>query len=275
MLSPLGDPADASDDAHCIRLLPYADQISHTQMMHDQLVRNDLLAQLSDLYGITDMLRTSHEQRYATKMQTKVRGSIFESYIAGVFYAHLEGGDNAEQAAISPPSSSKPSNDRDIPGQPKGEAKLNASSPEGQARQTLCSSNPREPSRATASVKEAIEAEEGDTNLPQGKQKRTYGDALDHTYLWLRPLFRPILDHALKAKQDYQRLLEAVEQEADPTEEVKKVKQQELVAGGAAGALNTYCEHTYGNQPIYTCEREGLHEWKITCTVTTDEGKVL
>ena len=72
------------------------------QRLKDDLVSNDMLAQLADRYGISDQLKASNSAYYVTKLQVKTRGSLFESYIAGVYYSFLKHGSPSTSGEDSP-----------------------------------------------------------------------------------------------------------------------------------------------------------------------------
>ena len=56
------------------------------------LICNETLAQLADRYCISDQLKASDSAFYVTREQVKTRGSLFESWVAGVFYSFLKHG---------------------------------------------------------------------------------------------------------------------------------------------------------------------------------------
>lgn len=58
-------------------------------MLKAHLVANTTLAQLCSRYHITDMIVAAPSALYTTRVQVKTRGSVFEAYIAGVFYDFL------------------------------------------------------------------------------------------------------------------------------------------------------------------------------------------
>lgn len=60
-------------------------------MIHDRLVCNDTLAQLSDRYGITEQIKTSVDAQHIKQQIVKLRGSAFEAWVAGVYYDRLAG----------------------------------------------------------------------------------------------------------------------------------------------------------------------------------------
>ena len=63
-------------------------------MIHDRLVCNDTLAQLSDRYGITEQIKTSVDAQHIKQQIVKLRGSAFEAWVAGVYYDRLAGRSN-------------------------------------------------------------------------------------------------------------------------------------------------------------------------------------
>lgn len=260
------------------------------QMLHDQMVRNELLAEISDRYGLPDRLRVSHDARYTTRVRAKARASVFESYIAGVFYAYLEGSDldssqitafmtsDEVSTAVTAEDISEPDS---VPVQPptnprdeQEESKEISQQDTNMSTNIFTSPEPANNGDAIAPPPDHATPPAPAWEAPTSR-KRTYGEALDYTYTWLRPLFRPVLDHALKAKQEYQKKLEADKKATDALPELSRVVEEELLARGVVNALNQYCEETFDKMPDYHCERRGEHEWQVTCTVTTLTGERL
>ncbi|ORX37285.1 hypothetical protein BD324DRAFT_650889 [Kockovaella imperatae] len=61
-------------------------------ILKGDLICNETLAQLADRYGISVQLRTSPAAFYATRNQVKTRASLFEAWIAAVYYSFLQHG---------------------------------------------------------------------------------------------------------------------------------------------------------------------------------------
>lgn len=58
-------------------------------MLKAHLVNNETLAQLCVRYGIMDSLRAAPSTLHTIKGQVKAQASVFEAYIAGVYYDFL------------------------------------------------------------------------------------------------------------------------------------------------------------------------------------------
>ncbi|KAK6908042.1 hypothetical protein I203_102043 [Kwoniella mangroviensis CBS 8507] len=83
-------------------------------IMRHQLVSNATLAQISCQYGLPNLLKSEPSLRFTLRRNEKVQASIFEAYIAAVYYSYLGGGDiitaessrSLQLAQSSTPSSS-------------------------------------------------------------------------------------------------------------------------------------------------------------------------
>jgi hypothetical protein len=58
-------------------------------MLKAHLVNNETLAQLCQRKGLMESIRAAPSALYTVQGQTKAQASIFEAYIAGVFYDFL------------------------------------------------------------------------------------------------------------------------------------------------------------------------------------------
>ncbi|WWC62718.1 uncharacterized protein I303_105315 [Kwoniella dejecticola CBS 10117] len=74
-------------------------------IMRDKLVANSTLAQIARQYGMPDRIRCAPPARHAVKKNEKVAASVFEAYIAGVYYSYL----NHKDGDDTTPSSNHPS----------------------------------------------------------------------------------------------------------------------------------------------------------------------
>ena len=60
------------------------------QMLKGQLVSNAILAQISLRYGLPALLRTDPGAQYIVRNQVKTQASVFEAWVAGVYYTVLD-----------------------------------------------------------------------------------------------------------------------------------------------------------------------------------------
>ncbi|WVQ96480.1 hypothetical protein IAU59_003585 [Kwoniella sp. CBS 9459] len=66
---------------------------------YDKLVCNRTLAQIAVQYGLPDMVQCHITQRHVLKKNQKVQASVFEAYIAGLYYSVLNSGNDGTQRA--------------------------------------------------------------------------------------------------------------------------------------------------------------------------------
>ena len=59
-------------------------------MLKGQLVSNAILAQVSERYGLPALLRTDPGAQYIVRKQVKAQASVFEAWVAGVYYTVLD-----------------------------------------------------------------------------------------------------------------------------------------------------------------------------------------
>lgn len=59
-------------------------------MLKGQLVSNAILAQISERYGLPALLRTDPGAQYIVRKQVKAQASVFEAWVAGVYYTVLD-----------------------------------------------------------------------------------------------------------------------------------------------------------------------------------------
>lgn len=256
-------------------------------MVHSHLVCNETLAQLADRYGLTDQLKTSQESQYATKMLVKTRGSLFESYAAGVFYDHLNGGPEAhcprQEKAESAKEGSNPSLERDVASEAgSNRTKLDPPSvfftdtpPGSEDVHSDISDDTSLELNTISFVSNNFQGETANSTLPpaamQHSLPRTYGQAIDYVYTWLKPLYIPIINYTLQQMQIYQRRLQE-EHLAALHSDLKKMTIEDQCASGAAVALSVYCMKRLKFVPEYDTRRAGPGVWRTTCTVTLLDG---
>ena len=97
---------------------------------------------------------------------------------------------------------------------------------------------------------------------------RSYGQALDHIYTWLKPLYIPIIEYTLEQMRMYQRKLE----EEDALQRETEMASEDQKATGASSALNQYSMVRLKSVPQYETVRAGPSVWQTTCTVTLPDG---
>jgi hypothetical protein len=259
-------------------------------MMHGHLVCNETLAQLADKYELTDQLKTSESARYAAKMLVKTRGSLFESYVAGVFYDYMNGSSPKAEAHKStkhtlskqPPIASTQVDDE--PDRKRKRTKLQppsvffTDSPPGSEDLSSDASSDSLPGLATLldnlmASREASHSPPSFTPRVPVKQcvsPRSYGQAIDFVYTWLKPLYIPIIEYTLEQMRIYQRQLQ---EEDDARIKKERAATEDQRATGASAALNVYCMARLRFVPRYETARARPGVWRTTCTVTTANGE--
>lgn len=278
------------------------------------------------------MLQTSVDAGYLTKMQVKTKGSVFESYVAGVFYSFMITGPSPVEVvkdkvkmdkpsfgsptasdAPSPPAQQDPPNTKsakdpeavkaesahgiatkrsglDLKAEDDNDSDTDTASESdqndtdsGSDSESECRSNMleilyaepdkvEEPTTKSPSPPPNTSAKsERQKSPPMEKKAITYGQALDHVYAWLRPLYIPLAQYAIHSmRQELDRLQKEGATSIDQV--VEDQTKEEQVAGGALNALNVYCENTFGRLPEFTIVRARAGIWRATCEVTDFEG---
>ena len=180
-------------------------------MLKGHLVCNATLAQLADRYGITELLIAAPSALYVTRAQQKTRGSLFESWIAGVFFSSLNGHEMCNIDAHVK---------QDDPSLKGGDPTTEAGPPCHHEEQVstgdtdTTSDNDDDTSDDDAALAALIALKllnpqdeprmELSSNLLQQTASttvitpKTEGEAYEHINTWLRPLFTPIAHWALE-----------------------------------------------------------------------------
>lgn len=255
-------------------------------MVHDHLVCNETSAQLSDKYGLTERLRTSQAEHHHAKMLVKIRGSLFESYTAAVCYDYLSGSASTASSKKfkvkdDPPITHHTDQVSDVSSPVVLEVRRLDKSPQPPTDQTLGSELNSDEAldiplpqlqKPPTSDKPSPEHLAGPPSTDLAAQplmlSRSYDQALDHIYTWLKPLFIPIIEYTLEQMRMYQRKLE----EEDALQRESEMAVEDQKATGALSALNQYYMVRLKSVPQYETVRAGPSVWQTTCTVTLLDG---
>ena len=255
--------------------------------MHAHLVCNETLAQLADKYGLTDQLKTSQSAQYATKMLVKTRGSLFESYVAGVFYDYLNGASATKEPQDMKPTPAEitPSSPAPVAPEPERKRKRtklqppsvfftdsppSSEHPSGDSSQDSTLGLDIMLGNLTTSMDQLDTPPSSVPPVKQSPSRRTYGQAIDYVYAWLKPLYIPIIEYTLQQLQVYQRQLQ---EEDDARFKTESIATEDQRATGATAALNVYCNVRLKLAPRYDTARARPGVWRTTCTVTTVNGQ--
>jgi len=109
---------------------------------------------------------------------------------------------------------------------------------------------------------------------------RSYGEAMDYVFVWLKSLYLPILDFVFTEMRKYQvqilkdEEVKGLEQEKAPATRSPETE-EEHAAGGALLALNVLSEQQYHTRPSWTEERARPGIWRLTCNLTLPDGRRL
>lgn len=117
--------------------------------------------------------------------------------------------------------------------------------------------------------------------LTPPSQSRTHGQAFDHLFTWLWPLFAPIAQF-LSSYLESESSLHLVDLVSHPnpnqTQNVpQEWKVEDLKAQGAIGALNQFLGKTYGcgYLPTWITKKRVMDVWRMVAIVKTPEGREL
>ncbi|BEI83290.1 hypothetical protein CcaverHIS002_0311580 [Cutaneotrichosporon cavernicola] len=255
-------------------------------MLKAHLVSNETLAQICKREGLMENLRAAPSTLYTVQGQVKAQASVFEAYIAGVFYdficSPVPGGYNDDDMSVRVTVDGESARD-DLSSygmvldeaksvdlhQEEGSANGDSTPPADRLR-SFASRTSRAPSRA-ASVTPATDAVESlyqptapPTRLPplDDPRLRTNGQAMDYVAHFFRPLFTPVAHFAFKFMREKAEELENTKGARGTDEPLDDA----LTAGAAAG-LNTYCMQVERQMPQYSYMSKDTDTWECECIV--------
>lgn len=222
------------------------------------MVSNRTLAQIAEQYAIPQLVIAEQHSKYMLQAGEKVKGSLFEAYVAGVYYSYLlpEGSEHGSERKRGLESEGE--------GEGVDEGKVNPQEEEEQA--------------STEDKKHITPPTQ-----PTRTRSRTHGDAFDYINSWLWPLFTPVAEF-LKAHLRAQGLGSGLANDLappvfNPTLAIapEEWKVEDARAAGSLGALNQLLGKSYGCGvlPTWLTKHKGNQVWKMTCMVVTPEGKEL
>jgi hypothetical protein len=258
----------------------------------DHLVCNATLAQLADRYGLPDNLIADQSALYSTQGQVKTKGSLFESWVAGVYYSYILNGGEGEafpkpavQAQISATIVDKevvssPSTSEGTVACADSQDQSTVVNQEDQAQDLSVASLSEILSSTLGLRQETVEvvgtvATDQAAKQPSSSktEKRTHGEAFQHLYQWLCPLFSPVAQFALQAMQAEQKRLFLGQGDTSGNGELLTWQDADRKAPGSKAALNVYAENKWSTTPRYIDIRHGEALWKVRCEVDDEDGK--
>ncbi len=199
-----------------------ADAKCGAQMLKSHLVCNATLAQLADKHGITNQLIAAPSALYATRAQTKTKGSMFESWIAALFYSYLKEQLPVPEVKIEEEENPWPKpdllpqqaieDDESTDGDESSEDELSSEDDEeGSEDESVEDGMDRLDVRdSPAQVQVDSTSVQDSASIPSIKVK-SRGEAYDFIDSWLRPLFTPIAQFALESMRAEKKRLEALD----------------------------------------------------------------
>jgi dsRNA-specific ribonuclease len=247
-------------------------------------VSNNTLAQLSSSYNFPDCIVAAPSALYTTRLQVKTRASVFEAYIAAVFYDFLASEVPGAYAIVSETTTIDPQSELDeiesrTAGSDIGSAPSRGVSTSVRSRWQQAAQSPAQ-SPAQHPIEEEGFPNHMTTPVPDTAEPtyapfmatvsllppllplptRTRGQAYDYVERWLRPLFAPAAQIAI----------EIVRQEAGKV--AINVNGSEYISG-ATGCLNSWAAKNTGTMPTYDAQRDGVR-WRVECHVVLEDGTV-
>lgn len=254
-------------------------------MIKDQLVRNTTLAQIADWYGIPDLIQADPASRLAVKAQVKTKGSMFEAYIAGLFYSYT--GQNPLKTVDRPAGVLAP-----LEYEMRSGGFHEGAPFERSARKTLSllpfaledDTNEEEepiPSAYTKppSPRQVVECSIEDLlSLPDEPSPSpspsadtaplSAGQAYDRLSAWLRPLLTPIAHYALKCmREEADRISKAPVPDMQGRQCPAEWAEEDRRSAGGLALLGGHAQKSKSEMPsIYAEQREGSELWEVRLT---------
>lgn len=274
------------------------------------MVSNRSLAQIAEQYGLPEMFIANASSKYMIQAAQKAKGSLFEAYVAGVYYSFLMPREDAESEGSGEtvrPSGSSGDVSPKVESEVEEEKKEEVSTVEvnqterGTGIDDLFSlglkSKPQDKPvipdleiahsnlspAANPSNKEEDQVSTSPSSLTptstSHSQKRTHGQAFDHLCSWLWPLFTPVAEFLSTYLETESSLSLADNCPTPNPNQSQNVpnewKIEDTNATGAIGALNQYLGKTYGCGYLQTwiTKKRVMDVWRMVCIVRTPEGK--
>jgi len=267
------------------------------------MVSNRSLAQIAEQYGLPEMFIANASSKYMIQAAQKAKGSLFEAYVAGVYYSYLMPREESETESESSGDTVRPEGGRSGDISPeveveedhpdvdeKEESEVNLSEPSSTKIDDLFTLGLK--SQKQVKPDPPMEGNESSSSTPPSpdtpsttsssstptRAPRTHGQAFDHLCAWLWPLFTPIA-HFLSTYLESESSLKLVDTTCLHPNQVQNVpnewKVEDTKAIGAIGALNQYLGKTYGcgYLPTWITKKRVMDVWRMVCIVRTPEGK--
>jgi hypothetical protein len=266
------------------------------------MVANTTLAMIADAYKLPQRLKTSPDAFYAAPSSVKVKASVFESWVAGVYYSQLaeiikrcsnqeppievtKGGSEQDSLEVyfkeSPQNSPKVSHP-DTPPVDETEADMDAvedecgSGSDSDDPITYVSRLFRPMRGMSSSSRQSVSTTASqipDVPTIPDAYHIAQGEAIAFLNAWIRPLFTPIAHYTMHCIQEYKVQL-TKEQTRAPLEQGEQ-EGDDARAVGAKSALSTYTSKKFHSLPVYTYDRASGGFWRAKCAVVDDQGNSL
>jgi hypothetical protein len=250
------------------------------------MVSNRSLAQIAEQYGLPEMFIANASSKYMIQAAQKAKGSLFEAYVAGVYYSFLMPREEADSEGSG--ETIRPSGSLSISGNvsPKAEheeEKETEKEKEGEGvsvvlveqvkpgssgkgtgiddlfslglktQQPIKRDEPNkesEDAKSLTPLSQSSTPSSPSTSSTPTQIKRTHGQAFDHLCSWLWPLFTPVAEF-LSSYLETESSLSLADNCPQPNpNQAQNVpnewKIEDTNATGAIGALNQYLGKTYG-----------------------------
>ena len=271
------------------------------QVLKSHLVRDKTIAQISRLYGVPRMMKSTGSSFAITRQQTKAQASMFEAYVAAVFYSH---------AGAIETQDGQPPQLPDVNEVQRGETPAKEVVISGEAE----TKGPITNTDDSMAVKPPSEAHRDNfpcssTTIPAPFAGR--GEAYDFVDQWLRALFTPIARYMLDfMKKEQAEQADALKRKRTPTivpasDEVclptdasamssdatpsgpsddsipsqRSTKPRDIIVAEqkpieiTTGVLNGWAMKNLSILPAYVHESLPGGLWKATCHLRVEDGR--
>ncbi|EIW67697.1 hypothetical protein TREMEDRAFT_64292 [Tremella mesenterica DSM 1558] len=263
-------------------------------MLKSHLVKNQTLADISDRYGLPQQMRGDSSGLWVVRQQQKARASIFEAYIAGVFYSYLFEGESVEakggvaalatplkptpkavsavqKLQVHNPSPSKPS----VPtgNHLRNSSKTKTDKPSGPPHDPfahllmpiLAPETKSQPDEAPASPSMLSHQFDWGSLPGPPSYKRSRGDAMVYLDSWLHPLFTPIAHWYLWCMKRHAMRLETLYPRPPTPPRAPERTMEDWRAQGTNALLQSWNVGRSGGSIKYYSVLGDDEVWKVTC----------
>ncbi|ORY25939.1 hypothetical protein BCR39DRAFT_484974 [Naematelia encephala] len=251
------------------------------------LICNVTLAQLADRYGMTRNLIAAPTSYKVAQNLVKTRGSLFESWVAGVWYSFLEQdiheilNDEVEELKEDT-ADSKPSQEEVVRAQESqtsldepGPTTVEVDTPDVETANSIVDESKTVIDELQEDkITDLVDPQQTET-IPATTLRKTRGQAYDHIDKWLRPLFTPIAHYALGEMQLEQKRIDAL---APPPPDVAFEIPQEWAsedrnAVGSCALLHEFAQRKLRSMPFYEDQIARGGMWTVKCILFARDGR--